>query len=170
VSLADVFNQADDWLLERVQEYDPRPRLQHLTLESAARLLVLLRAAKAAVAVAEQDVERRVAELMDGSEVELPGLGVLVCRQAGSRTGWDHDSCRKAVVARLADDLPYAGAATDDGEKVPMAQVAADVVAAWAQVCGYQWKVTGLRALGLDPDLYSNWTPKPDGKYSVEVK
>jgi hypothetical protein len=169
-ALAELFANADDWVLERVQEFDPRPRLAHLTLESAARLLVLVRAAKAALAVGEGDLQRHVAELMGNKQVEVPGLGVLVKHYAGSRKGWDHESCRRAVVARLADELPYAGAVDANGERVPTAAMVSGVLDEWAKVCGYQWKVTGLRDLGLDPDLYSEFTPKPDATPSVEVQ
>jgi hypothetical protein len=167
--LAELFANADDWLLDRVQEFDPKPRLPQLGLPEAARLLVLVRQARNALAVAEAELQRHVASLMPTKRVEVSGVGVLDRHAAGSRKGWDHDATRKAVVARLADDLPYAGAVTEDGERVPLAPMVADVVAAWAKVCGYQWKVTGLRELGLDPDLYSEFTATPDAEPTVQV-
>lgn len=184
--LAELFHNADTWLLERVEEFDPRPALRVLPFAAAAQLLVLVRRARGALALAEAEVERHVAATMgpdmDGARVdergrfqgvEVPGVGVLLRHAKGGRKGWNHDGVRGEVISRMADDLPYSGAVDDNGERVPLAVVVHDVITKYAESCGYQWKVTGLRALGIDPDDYSQWTPPTDpdaARYTVEVQ
>lgn len=187
MSLAELFDQADRWLLQRVQEYDPAPALRALPFDQAAQLLVLLRQARSALALAEAAVERHVADAMGpdlpGARidergrfqgVEVPGVGVLLRHAKGGRSGWNHDGVKDALIGRLADELPYAGAVNEDGERVPLAGLLRDVVARWYESAGAAaWKVTGLRALGIDPDDYSKWTPPADpeaARYTVEVQ
>lgn len=185
--LAELFHNADTWVLERVEEFDPRPALRVLPFAAAAQLLVLLRRARGALALAEAEVERHVALAMnadmDGARVdergrfqgvEVPGVGVLVRHTKGGRKGWNHEGVKDALIARLADELPYSGAVNEDGEKVPTAGFLRDVVARWYESAGAAaWKVTGLKALGIDPDDYSQWTPPtgPDAeRFTVEVQ
>lgn len=184
--LAELFHNADTWLLERIEEFDPRPALRVLPFAAAAQLLVLVRRARGALAMAEVEVERHVALAMnpdmDGARVdergrfqgvEVPGVGVLLRHTKGGRKGWNHEGVRGEVAARLADDLPYAGAVTADGERVPLGAVLVDLLDAYHECASYGWKVTGLRKLGIDPDDYSQWTPPtgPDAeRYSVEVQ
>lgn len=185
MSLAELFHNADGWLLDRIQEFDPRPAMHSLGFAAAAQLLVQVRRARGALSIAEAELEQHVAATMtpdmEGARVdergrfqgvEVAGVGVLLRHAKGGRKGWNHDGVRGEVVSRMADDLPYAGAVTEEGERVPLAVVVHDVIAKYAESCGYQWKLTGLRALGIDPDDYSQWTPPADPKarWTVEVQ
>lgn len=124
-------------LWDHVEALDRAP-----SMDAAAQLLVAVQEARAALAVAEEDLARFLWDVAPRGESFIVGTDHYQLRGGSKRTAWDHDDVRrdlqKAISAKLERD-------PKDVE---------EVVGAWTMACGFQWKTTGLRVFGLDPDEY----------------
>lgn len=92
----------------------------------------------------------------------IDDVGLVEVKRKTTRKKWDHDEVFRSVVARIADE-PGIFWDTETGEKLPPAAMAANLVARLREVLSPTWKVTGLRAMGLDPDEYAEVNEKAKG-------
>lgn len=124
-----------------------------------AMLLDAVRAARQEIAAVESNLEVRTAKAMaaeDLKSTELDGVGFVEWRRGSRGKSWEHEQLASAVIDRHMDDRA-------DGELPTPWEVRDWILEAAAP--GY-WRVTVLRALGIDAGDYSETTP---GKLSVQI-
>ena len=110
------------------------------------------------------EVERALIFCAGDKKLEVEGVGLVEIKSSVRRTGWQHDDLFRSVVARIIDTpgVFY----DEDGTSLYPAQAAANVVERLREVLSPSWKVTGLRALGLDADEFCETDEK---HYSVKL-
>lgn len=113
---------------------------------------------------AASEVYRTVEAIYVGSAgektMEIPGVGVVEIKKVTKRTQWDNDALWRTVVARARDEVER------DDEGYPL-ESEVETVSRILRDCAYpSWKVTGLRAHGIQEDEYCVVTP--DG-WSVKL-
>lgn len=86
--------------------------------------------------------------------IGFPGLRPLTPRYGGTRKEWANDLLLEHVRPRVLMSDPEAG-------EMRSPQEVFDVVLSVVSLNGSNAKVTGIRALGLDPDDYCKKTPAP---------
>ena len=143
---------------ETIKKWDPNVVLDEVgpSVEAAAWLLRQIVDARSALAMAESELSRFLADLIPWNQPhEIDGVGALTIRSGSTRKEWDHTELRRDVTVALADRLALSVA---DVERV---------LAAFFEIATPSWKVGrlgvdgGLRGLGLDPDEYSSKRPGP---------
>ncbi len=86
--------------------------------------------------------------------IAFPGLRPLTPRWGGNRTAWANDLLAEHVRPRILMADPEAAEMRSPGEVL-------DLAFSVVSLNGSNVKVTGLRALGLDPDDYCRKSPAP---------
>lgn len=141
VSALDLCDAADqifatcDYIVRHCQDSDDP--------QDVALLLAALRDQRQAIAETYATVEeylvtcRPVAADRNGEakpvkEIVVPGVGVVEFKRKTSRTGWRSDDLRAEIVRTCASR-------------------GVDVLDVLAECSSPSWKVTGLRALGIEP-------------------
>jgi hypothetical protein len=114
----------------------------------------------------ERAVEADIAGLMDGKQQTIDGLGTLERRRGTDRKGWDSDEVLKSIV-----QLAVVNAIDPDTGELPshtelVARVVADIAACAPLTASTGWRVTALRAMGIDPDEYCITKP---GRTAVQI-
>jgi hypothetical protein len=94
-----------------------------------------------------ETLEQRYAEV-GPKQVTYTGVGNVEVKRATSRTQWDHEGLWAKVAAMALDERKVD---PDTGEFEREAEVVARVLRDCATP---SWKVTGLRAHGIDPEEY----------------
>lgn len=124
------------------------------SIEQAGAMVHAVQRARSALGL----VEDMLAEwLLDVAGTGLHETGVVPpfeVRVGRDRKEWQHDSLVRDLVPRIAVDVGIAGAVTEDGERVDTADVVRLVIERFRECSSDGWKVTGLRALMLDPEDY----------------
>lgn len=119
-----------------------------------AVVLAAVREARAGLAEFAAEVERVLLAEMGEKAIEVEGLGLVEAKRSVRRTGWDHETLIPHVVARLADE-PGVFFDPDDATLLPYATIGHNVARRLKECISFgAGKVTGLRAIGLDPDEY----------------
>lgn len=103
--------------------------------EPLAHLLNLLARLKRTTAEVYQATERAYLACAGDKKLEVPGLGLVECHKRTKRTNWLHEDLWKDITLKAleADEDP--------------------VEALWS-ASRPTWRVSALKALGLDPDEY----------------
>jgi hypothetical protein len=126
--------------------------IESTTVEESAQILGDVRAHIAVLRQCEAGIERWIATCFreEGwrDPVELPGIGMVEVRRSTTRRAWDHEGLR----ARWLNDYVTA----NGGEVVDPAQIR-DALFDVVSVSG--WKVTGLKALGIDANDFCQSEP-----------
>lgn len=120
-----------------------------MTIDEAARRLAALKAQRKELDVLMGDLESWLAERLPRGGMAVEGVGWLEAKPATKRTQWDHDEVVRHVTARARDERQVD---PETGEYEPVEEAIVRVLRECAGI-GY-WKVTGLRARGLDPDEF----------------
>jgi hypothetical protein len=130
-------------------------------MSEVAEVLLALRDLTGALSLGSSEIEKLLAILMaDGEILEVPNSGVAIERRTGSsRVQWNHQALRSAAAERLVDRHLDSKTGTLDCSPVVLIEEA-------LQTTSLSWKLTELRALGLNPDSFS--TKKP-GKVSFKI-
>lgn len=137
-------------LLDAITTWDPISAIDKApTVDAAAALCKAVQEARKALSLAEDELARFINDVVPfGAKITVDG-GVFEVKAGSQRTAWEHDDVRRKVASGIAEKL--------DVEDVVVGRVLTE----WAACCGFQWKVTGLRGFGLDPDEYCRKTPGP---------
>lgn len=126
-------------------------REEHVDLDSLVVLGQQVEQARLELAAFLDRIKSDMKPFLGERETET-SFGVVTCRYSVKRSQWDHDELWRRVVA-LAVEQP--GVLTDeDGEILPPAVIGQNIAAVLRSAASPSWKVTGLRALGVDP---SEW-------------
>lgn len=135
--------------------------------DDIARLMVNIRDLRASLRDTLTELEHEFVASMNGDKkLEVDGLGEFAVKRKTSRTGWDHDALISAVVARIVDEPSMVWDPTT-GEMLPPNAIGANVARRLRDAISFgAGKVTGLRALGLDPDEYCH---EEDAGYGVQL-
>lgn len=129
-----------DW----VEAIDDKPDVEHV-----AWLAANVQKARAALAMAEDDLAQFLWKQAPVGEPILVDGEAFRMRGGTDRKAWDHGEVKHDLVPLLADRLSLA---VTNVERV---------IDAWTACCGYSWKTTGLKDYGLDPDEYCQATKGP---------
>lgn len=128
-------------------EADPSP-------DVLAHVLVTIRDLRGRLAELAADVEQSLARKMPDKILDVPDVGRFERKVSRRRSQWDHDALVAAVIARIVDD-PDVWVNAETGELHPLAERATRIAARLRDCISFgAGKVTGLRALGLQPDEY----------------
>jgi hypothetical protein len=111
----------------------------------------------------ERAIEGDVATLMDGKTETVDGLGTLERRKGTDRKAWQSDDLLRRLV-RDAVDPEHTG-------EMPSASEVLDAVVSTVTECApitgsLGWRVTALKARGIDPD---EWCESKPGRTSVQI-
>lgn len=124
------------------------------TPEALAIVLVAIRECRAELANLYDHVERDLLSVMDEKKMVVEGVGEIEVKHATRRTKWEHETLIPAILSRLADE-PGVFFDPDDGTFLPNQTVGANVARRLNECVSFGGgKVTGLRAIGLDPDEF----------------
>lgn len=133
-------------------------------LHTLVTIACAIRDARADLDVIAKTITRDITAQMGEREITLDGIGVITCRRATTRRKWDHDELWRRVTS-LAVEQP--GVLCDeDGEILPPAVIAQQVAQVLRECATPSWKVTGLRAIGIDP---GEWCEESPGDWSVQL-
>lgn len=132
-------------------------------LDSLAHGLDSVRRLKRDLAMLESAIEADVAGLMPQATVEFDGF-VLQRRKGTDRKAWQSDELLTHLLTLAAHD-PETGEVIEDVHEV-RERTATAIKATLPIVPSTAWRVTGLRAIGLDPDEWCSTSP---GRTSVQI-
>lgn len=137
-----------------------------LNAEQLGIILCAIRDARTDLATLAARVERDL--LLEAGERHfvVEGLGEFTVKRRTKRTAWQHEQMVAAVVSRVMDE-PATITDPESGERLPYATIGHNVAARLRECVSFgAGKVTGLRAIGLQPDEFCS--EQPDG-YSVAL-
>lgn len=129
----------------------------------ALDVLATVRAARVAIAQIESVVESRSGRLMSGDVIEWPG-GVAERRFGKERKTWRHDDLIHTVTRQIAQTR--AADATSGEVDDMLAALLSDALDEFAATHRPDWRMTPLKAMGIDPDEYCH---AESGKVSVRI-
>lgn len=130
------------------------------------RVLAAIRDCRAGLADLARVLETQLAEKRGPGAFTTPGMGEVVIRRSMKRTGWRHDQMIPAVIARIMDE-PETLYDPETAELLPYAQLGHNVAARLRECVSFgAGKITGLKALGLDP---SDFCDEQDQAMSVQI-
>ena len=133
-------------------------------LPELAAELHSLRQQRRAITGQEQDIEQRLADLMDADQINLGDKITLERRRGNIRKGWQSTE----LVNRLRTITRFS---TETGEEVDPETHMEQFVQALKDCVPFTkslgWKSGGLREWGTDPD---EWATVEPGRVSVKVE
>lgn len=130
-------------------EYD----VADFTRDQLVHLLIAIRDVRADLASFAADVTKDLLAYADEKRFVVPGVGEVEIKKSTKRTGWDSESLTRRLVA-LALDERIVDEST--GEYEPAWEAVARVLMDCARPT---WRVTPLRARGIDESEYCVVTP-----------
>ena len=110
------------------------------TKKELARSIQEIQAAKRVLSILEGDLDKALYDAMDEKQEVVDGVGSLERNYAISRTGWRNDELTRALLA---------------GAERPE-----DKLAAMLECASPSWRMSRLRARGIDPDDFCESTRK----------
>lgn len=158
MTAAAILQSLDDYAPHCFAELDETDT----SLDETAFLLQAARAHRAAMRDVELLLEQRLVRLAGTDRKPVvEGLGQVEIRRKTKRLAWRHDEMIPAVVSRIVDERDVLWD-PESGSMLPPAQIGANVTARLRECVSFgAGKVTGLRALGLQPDEFCR--EEPDG-------
>lgn len=126
----------------------------HYSRDDLVRLLVAIRDERASLASFAADVQTDLFAHADEKRFVVPGLGEVEIKKSTKRTGWRHDEMLPAVIARVMDEHETLYD-PETAELLPYVQIGHNLTARLRECVSFGGgKVTGLRAIGLQPDEF----------------
>lgn len=148
------FRLIDSFAKRDIMDTAARIAPDHIGL---AELLANLRHAKDVLADAAQYVEDELIKAMPHKEEIIDGIGEVSYHTGAKRTGWDKEALIPVATHAIARNLPnLIDPAT--GEVVDHIAFTSGIVNDWCALATPNWKVTGLRAVGINPDEFCEVT------------
>lgn len=134
--------------------------------DTYAIILAAIRDCRADLAALAKQVEGELLVASGEKRFVVEGLGEFEIRKNIKRTGWQHDDLLTVLLARIADE-PGVWCDIETGEKNPPVEIGRRITQRLRECVSFgNGKVTGLRAIGLQPDEFCK--EEPDG-YSVKL-
>lgn len=139
--------------------------------DDLVRLLVAIREERANLATFASDVTKELLTRADEKRFTVMGIGEIEIKKSTKRTQWRHDELLPAVIARVMDEHETLYD-RETGELLPYVQIGHNLTARLRECVSFGGgKVTGLRAIGLQPDEFckeddDGWSvviPRTDG-------
>jgi len=152
VSVHDVLELLEavtTWANTPESELDREP-----TIDNAASIVRAIQQARRALSLAE-DVYAEFLHDTAGRGLHEQYGPPFEVRVGANRKTWDHAAVVASLVPRIAERLELHVVVNSDGEAMSSVDVVAAIVASFREASSDGWKVTGLRAFGLDPDEYA---------------
>jgi hypothetical protein len=112
----------------------------------------------------ERAVEGHVAGLMDGKTETIDGLGTLERRKGTDRKAWQSDD----LLRRVVHSMPWVDPETGEMlERDLLVDAVLEAISACVPITpSLGWRVTALKARGIDPD---EWCESKPGRTSVQI-
>lgn len=132
--------------------------------ETIARAIPLLKALYGDLATLIRSCEDDVVAWMPDRKVEIDGLGVLERRKATDRKRWESELLLRQCVRAALDPDDTGEIPADPIEAVD--RVLATLVDVMPVTPSLGWRVSALRALGIDPDEWCEATP---GRVGLQI-
>ncbi len=145
MTAAFLVQSMEDLPAELENEYD---ELGDTPAEILAVVLSAIRGLRAGLRPLEDRIERDLMETAGSKRFVVEGLGEVNIRRSVKRTAWDNDALAQVVVAYALDERVLD---QDTGEYESAFQAVARVLMECARP---SWRITPLRARGIDPDEY----------------
>lgn len=136
-----------------------------LSQEALTVLVAAVRDCRAGLDVLGKRIEQDLIHNAGTKRFVVEGIGEVEIKKSTKRTAWQWDDLLSAVISRVMDEPAtlYDG----DGTLLPYVQIGYNLGAKLRECVGMNYgKVTGLRALGIDPGEYC--TEEDDG-WSVKL-
>lgn len=141
--------EGTEHLRKIVDRWDTEHEEDSNALTELAALLFQLDLLISDVRMYRSRIEQEVARRSDTKLVEFPG-GTAEVKAGAKRTQWDNDLLYSHVVSRALDERQVD---EGTGEYEPEGQAVARVLNECARP---SWRLTPLRARGIDPDQFCN--------------
>ncbi len=162
----DVYEETNEGLQAPLRA----PRREQMVMATAieiAQQLNTVREKIKALRAQEAELEESLAAEMPEKLLQVPGVGVFERNKKDDRKAWDHEGVFSSLLAKIrAGEVKRATLEiTEDGEMVEEDDVALTyrVLSSCARP---EWRVTDLRAYGIQPDEFCVKTP---AGYSVKL-
>ncbi len=127
---------------------------EHYSRDDLVRLLVDIRELRAGLATLAGDVTKDLLAHADEKRFVVPDIGEVEIKKSTKRTQWRHDEMLPAVIARVMDEKETLYD-RDTGELLPYVQIGHNLTSRLRECVSLGGgKVTGLRAIGLQPDEF----------------
>jgi hypothetical protein len=127
-----------------------------------AKLLANLRLARLEFDAAIQYVETTLANAMVDKTMVIEGLGEIERHTGAQRKEWQSDELSRSVEMAVALEVlnQLSGMLVDSttGEPIDLVALTHDIVTEYRRAATPSWKVTGLRAMHIDPGDYCTTT------------
>lgn len=121
---------------------------EDLTDEQLVLMMVAIRNCRQDLASLYDEMEQMLLSLNSGREITIEGVGVVELKRSTKRTNWDNHELMRHVVSRALDERQV-------NEETGEAEPGWEAVARAIEECARpSWRLTPLRARGLDPDEF----------------
>ena len=153
----------DKALRDFAQEVDAEYRNPEnlYTRDDRVILLDAIRACRRELFIVEGEWERALIDATDERAFTVEGVGNVQVRRGSTRSKWDHDGLTRTLTARALDERQLDPMT---GEYEPAWEAVTRVMRECAGIS--YWKVTALRAHGVDP---SEFCEKEPGSLKVTI-
>lgn len=163
MTAASLLQQLTEFGDDVVAEYDT---IADLPPDATAILMVAVRDLRADLATFYRHLEQDLIHTVGVRHMVVEGVGEVSVHHKTKRTGWRHAEMIPAIIARVMDE-PATIYDPETGELLPHATIGANVAARLRECVSMgAGKVTGLRAIGLQPDEFCN---EEDDGWSVQL-
>lgn len=148
------------------REYEEEAPTVALSPETQAIVLAAIRECRAQLDVLYRKVASDLIATSGVKKFVVPGLGETEIKKRTKRTQWRKDELLPVVVARIVDERETLYD-VETGELLPYAVIGQNIARRLSECISFgAGKVTGLRAIGIQPDEFC--TEEPDG-YDVKL-
>lgn len=113
----------------------------------------------------ESELIQALADAMPAKRYELAGVGTFERHKASTRKTWDNDSLSSALIRKIRTGEVPKQVDDETGEVIDEDDVA-QTARIFTECARPSWRLTPLRALGVDPDEYSEVTY--DGSWTIQ--
>lgn len=141
-------------LVAHAAETEYEEDLPGLDAAGLAVLAQAIRSCRADLATLLDRVKADLAAQMPARKMTVEHLGEVTRKKGMRRTGWDHERLLPAVVSRITDE-PATLYDLDTGALLPYATIGHNIARRLGECVSFGGgKVTGLKAIGIDPADY----------------
>lgn len=157
MGLAEIVQSLTEMPDDLLADYVTVTATDEIPPEALAVVLVAIRECRMQLASLSSTIERDLLQIMP-KKLIVAGVGEVEAKRTSSRTAWDYETLIPAIVGRVADE-PGMFFDPEDGTQLPYQTIGHNIARRLRECVSFSGgKVTGLRALGIDPSEYCHET------------